>query len=369
MNLRFLQPLYQAAGPVATVYMDTSRAGEDSAHRIAQRWRCLREELSESGADKNTLEALDSAAGGLAGIPGPQGEALFASSGKLIAAYTLSQPPSQNHAELLPVPDPVDLVGDLDDGLPYVVVAVDREGADVYAYPSHGDLSTLRHSGGSVQHAGNVPAVGWQRQHHRRHHAEELSFANAAEVARGVEEAVTAVQATAVFVGGNDGAFDRLGEHMSDHTAEMLIPVSDGDRSDPGAIAELRRSVEEGLNRTAVALRAGLIEDFGREVERGGRAVQGFGPTCEALRSGRVRRLLLAGDRDHEPDLWASSSDPLEVAEDRGRLTDPAEGFCAPAGSLLLRAAQAGNSSFTRLPSRDDARQGVGAFTRFSAAV
>ncbi|WP_131096662.1 baeRF2 domain-containing protein [Streptomonospora litoralis] len=365
MDLRFLQPLYRATGPVASVYLDTTRSTEDAAHRISLRWRELREELSESGADEATLKALDSAAGGMNGIPGPQGEALFAADGELIAAYTLSQTPSQNRAALLPVPDPVELVGDLDDGLPYVVVAIDREGADVYAYPAYGDLSEERHTSGANLHINKVPTGGWRQKHHQRH-TEEVWFANAAEVAHDVEEAVKAVGAAAVFVGGDERALGKLREHLDHRTLEMLVEISGGSRGGTDAIAELRKAVEEGLHRNAVVLRSGLMEQFTQDLGRPGRAVQGLGETCEALRSGRVRRLLMDGDRGNEPSLWASSSDPLEVSDDRARLTEPAEAFEAPASSLLLRAAQATSATFTRLPSAADAREGVGAFLRFT---
>ncbi|GAB3440033.1 hypothetical protein GCM10027570_05050 [Streptomonospora sediminis] len=365
MDLKFLEPLYRAAGPVASVYMDTTRATENAAHEIGLRWRGLREELAESGADEATLKALDSAAGGVTGIPGPQGEALFAADGELIAAYTLSRTPPQDRAALLPVPDPVELVSELDDGLPYVVVALDREGADVYAYPAYGDLTEERHTSGANLHINKVPSGGW-RQKHQQRHTEEVWFANAAEVADDVEEAIKSVQAAAVFVGGDERAAGKLREHLGERTTEMLIELSGGGRGDPDALADLRKSVEEGLRRTAVALRSGLMEDFAQDLNREGRAVEGLTATCEALRSGQVSRLLLAGERSSEPVLWASASDPLEVADDRGRLTDPGEAFEAPAGSLLLRAAQATSAAFTKLPSPSDARDGVGAFLRFS---
>ncbi|GAA4896692.1 hypothetical protein GCM10023405_14900 [Streptomonospora salina] len=347
--------------------MDTTRAVDHPAHEIGLRWRGLREELSESGAAEATLKALDSAAGGTPDVPGPQGEALFAGDGGLIAAYTLSGPPPEDRASLLPVPDPVELVCDLDDSLPYVVVAADREGADVYAYPACGDLSEERHTSGATLHVNKEPAGG-RRRKHRHRHTEEAGFANAAEVARDVEEAVQAVQAAAVFVGGEERALGKVREHLARGTAEMLIEISGGGHGAPDAVADLRKSVEEGLRRTALILRSGLLEEFSQDLGREGRAVQGLAATCEALRSGRVSRLLLSGDRAGEPTLWASASDPLEAAERRDRLTDPAEAFEAPAGSLLLRAAQATSAAFTRLPEPGDAQEGVGAFLRFSPA-
>src|SRR5690606_40998668 len=106
MALGFLRPLYAAAAAVASVYLDTTRASESAAKEIELRWRGLRESLAEQGADEDTLRALDAVAGGAPGIPGPQGEALFAAEGRLLGAFTLSRPPLRDRAALLPVADP-----------------------------------------------------------------------------------------------------------------------------------------------------------------------------------------------------------------------------------------------------------------------
>ncbi|MBV2365101.1 baeRF2 domain-containing protein [Streptomonospora nanhaiensis] len=365
MDLRFLERLYRASGPVASVYLDTTRAGADPAQRIERRWRALRGGLAEQGADPETLRALDAAAGGLPGVPGPQGEALFAAGGRLVAAFTLSRPPERDRAAWLPVADPVELVCDLDDGVPYVVVAADGEGADVYAYPAHGGLAgEERRPGGARGRPGEAAAGG--RRHRVRDRAEQVWSASAGEVVRDVEAAVRRVRAAAVFVGGDERTLGLLRARLSTATEAPVIEV--GGRGEGNAVARLRAGVEEGLRQTAVALRSGVLAEFVQDLGRAGRAVQGFADTTRALRSGRVSRLLLAPGGAAEPELWASRTDPLEVAERRGRLTDPAEAFSAPAGALLLRAAQATSAAFTRLPDPGEAVDGVGAFLRFAAA-
>jgi hypothetical protein len=369
MDLRFLEPLYRAAGPVATVYLDTTRTSENAAHEIGLRWRALRERLADLGADEATLAALDGAAGGAKGVPGPQGEALFAAGGRLLAAYTLSRPPQADRAAWLPVPDPLDLVADLDDGVPYVVVAADREGADVAAYPAHGGPVEERQYNGATLHISKVASGGWRHKHYQRR-AEEVWSENAAHTAKEIEEAVAAVDAGVVFVGGDERAIGKLREHLSTRTGELVVELASGGRGGSDAMADLRSAVDDGLRETAVALRSGTVLDFTEDLNREGRAVQGVDATAEALRSGQVERLLLAaGGGDAEPTLWASATDPLEVARERTSLTEPAEAFEAPAGALLLRAAQATGASFTRLDGRGDAQDGVGAVLRFTLAA
>ncbi len=365
MELAFLERLYRAAGPVASVYLDTTRTTENSAHEIELRWRGQREQLAEKGADEETLKALDSAAGGAKGIPGPQGEALFAARGELLAAYTLSRPPATDRASWWPVADPIELVADLDEGVPYVVVATDRVGADVYAYPAHGDLVGERHFNGATLHINKVPSGGW-RQKHQQYHTEEVWFSNAAEVARDVEDAVDMVSASLVFIGGDERARGKLQEHLSERTKELVIELDRGGRGDHDAMEELRRAVDDGLRETAEALRSGRVLDFISDVNREGRAVEGLGDTVSALRLGQVDRLLLNEDRRGEPLLWASRTDPLELAQDRYELTDPTEAIEAPASALMLRAAQSTDSAFTLLPGSDEAEDSTGALLRFS---
>ncbi|MFC3998309.1 hypothetical protein ACFOVU_20455 [Nocardiopsis sediminis] len=365
MELGFLEPLYRATGPVATVYLDTTRGASDAPHAISLRWRALREGLKDRGADEATLRALDGAVGGAAGVPGPQGEALFAAGGELVAAYTLSKPPAQDRASWWPVADPIELVADLDDALAYVFVAAGRSGADIHAYPEHGGPAQERHFNGATLHISRVRGGGRRQRRHRRR-AEGVWSDDAAATAREVEKAVDEVGAGVVFLGGDERAAGLLRDHLSERTRRVLVEVRAGGRGGPGAMAELRSVVEQGLRETAVALRAGVVLDFLGDLEHPGLAVQGFADTAAALRSGGVGRLLLSADRRDEPTLWASTSDPLELARTRAELTEPEEALEAPASALLLRAAQATRSAFTLLPEQGDADNGAGALLRFS---
>ncbi|MFC4565075.1 hypothetical protein ACFO4E_24735 [Nocardiopsis mangrovi] len=365
MELGFLEPLYRAADPVATVYLDTTRGSADATHGIGRRWRALRAGLEGHGADEATLRALDGAVGGATGVPGPQGEALFASGGELIAAYTLSRPPAEDRASWWPVADPIELVADLDDTLAYVFVAADRSGADIHAYPENGGPSGERHFNGATLHISKVRGGGRRHEYDRRG-TEGVWSDDAAQTVREVERAVDEIGAGVVFLGGDERAAGMIRDRFSERTRRILVEVRAGGRGDRGAMVELRSAVEQGLRETAVALRAGVVLDFLGDLEHPGLAVQGFADTAAALRSGGVGRLLLSAGRRDEPTLWASTSDPLELARTRAELTEPGEALEAPASALLLRAAQATRSAFTLLPESADATNGAGALLRFS---
>ncbi|WP_114398778.1 baeRF2 domain-containing protein [Marinitenerispora sediminis] len=364
MDLRFLDALYTGSGPMASVYLDASPT-EDTAKEVELRWRGLREELAEQGADAETLRALDGAVGESTGLPGPQGEALFARGGRVLAAHTLSRPPRRNHASWLPVPDPLDLVADLEEAMPYVVVAADRLGADVAAYGRYGGLAEERSFSGGSLHVQKVRGGGMAHRRYQRR-SEQLWDANAAEVAADVADAVAEVNAVAVFVGGDERALGKLRGHLDERTRGLLVDLPGGGRADADAMASLRDAVQRRLEETAVLFRDTVVAEFRDEVGRAGRAVEGLEATMAALRAGQVRTLLLQADRPVEKELWAALDDPRQVAADRGALTDPGEAVAGPASALLIRAAHAQGADLTLLPPADGESEDVGALLRFT---
>lgn len=372
MDLGFLEPLYRKAGPVASAYLDSTRVVEDADKQIELRWRELRESLAEQGADEPTLKALDQVAGGVAGLPGPQGEALFATGGELLGAYTLSRPPVRNRATFSALPDVRELAADRESGMPYVVVATDRVGADVYAYTAHGGTPTERSFNGATLHIQKVRGGGYAHKQYQRT-SEELWSANAAAVAEDVEAAIDDVGAVAVFVGGDERAIGKLRDHLGTRANGLLVEVSGGSRADTSALAALRDSVDSALRQTAAARHEEVIGEFDAEVQRQGRAVEGTGRTVEALRAGQVGTLLLADPGGQRAVLWTAPGDPMESATDRGRLADPEQAVSAPVDAVLLRAAHATDASFATLSEGDIARiataPSVGALLRYTLAI
>ncbi|MGW1066279.1 hypothetical protein ACWD4F_17400 [Streptomyces aureus] len=131
MELSFLRPLYEVAGSVVSVHLDTSREDQDADKCIEVTWQNLRRDLEGLGADAATLDVLEAAVGGSPEVVGPQGESLSAAHGRLLAVHTLAAPPKANRAVVEPVADAVDTVLDWDRQLPHVVVAIDRQGGDI----------------------------------------------------------------------------------------------------------------------------------------------------------------------------------------------------------------------------------------------
>ncbi|PRI12071.1 Vms1/Ankzf1 family peptidyl-tRNA hydrolase [Leucobacter massiliensis] len=369
MDLQFLRPLYETDAPVATVYLDTSRDSHDAARRIEVRWRSLRRSLSEQGAEEVTLAALDEAVGGGEHIPGPQGEALFAAEGRLLGAYTLAQPPAFDTATHGPVADPLVLAIDYDHQLPYVVVAIDRAGADVDGYPAVSAQPSFQRSfAGSTWHLTKVRGgAEAQATYHRR--SENLWSENAAQTAADIRAAIDAVSAEVVFVAGDPKAIGMLREHLGERLLEDRVVFVHGGRADEGSLATLRESVDAGMDVAMRQSHRAVLDAFEAKLA-GGLALQGMPAVMEALSEGRVETLLLAADRDQDPELYALRDEPIALGTAPTSFGEGAESFSAPAAALLLRSAAFGDAAFTEIlppegAERTPIEDGVAAILRY----
>ncbi|WP_018656762.1 Vms1/Ankzf1 family peptidyl-tRNA hydrolase [Actinomadura flavalba] len=363
MDLEFLRPLYASTGPVASVHLDTSRDTADADKQIELRWRALRDRLAGQGADKATLDALEEVVGGVRGIGGPQGEALFASGGRVLAVHTMTRPPARDHASWLPVPDPFDLVLDRDHQLPYVVVAIDREGADIDGYHAAAhDPATERSFNGSTLHIQKVRTGGMaQATYHRR--SENLWAENAAHTAADVEKAVKRVDAEAIFVAGDDRSINMMRAHL-EKLGPPVVEIPGG--RDDGAQDRLREALDAALEKEMIGNHDAALADF-RAREAQGTAVEGTPRTLQALSDGQVETLLLGADRpEDEPWLYASAESPLLVATDPNGLDSPTDPVHAPATTLLLRSAVLGDAGFTELLDHGDPTEGTAATLRYT---
>ncbi|MBA0053964.1 hypothetical protein E0L36_24860 [Streptomyces sp. AJS327] len=364
MDLAFLQPLYADDSSVVSVHLDTSRLTHDADKQIELRWRAARRALGEQGAEEVDLEVLDGVVGGLPDLPGPQGEALFASAGRLLGAFTLVEPPAADSARVLPVPDPLGVAIDRDHQLPHVVVAVDREGADVDAYPASGFEPTLRRTfNGSTLHISRVRAGAEAKaSFHRR--TVNLWTENTGQAADDVRDAAAGVDAAVVLVAGDPKAVGLLREHLAARPPEAEVVYVEGGRTDASARESLRASVDAAMHEIMTARHRTVLERLEAELS-GDRALQGIPAVKEALAEGRVETLLLAADRAGDPELFASRQDPRALGTDPAALgTDPTA-FSAPAAPLLLRSAVLGGASFTEILPPARCVDGVAALPRY----
>jgi hypothetical protein len=359
MDLGFLRPLYESDGPVASVHLDTSRDTTDADKKIELRWRHLREELAALGTDEATLDVLEEAVGeGNSRAFGDHGQALYASDGKLLGAHTLAEPPSQDRASFLPVPDALPLAIDRGRRLPYVLVALDRVNAKVFAYPSHPTRKPVLESaneglnmqnidGQSRIYPGQRGDAGGRRADTGT--AQDRWRENAVQVAELVREAARKVDAAAIIVGGDDEAIAYLRDNLGPRELTIPIKVVAGGRGGTDAEERLHESAEECLREMIREEHDQVFSDYQRKLAHD-QAVRGTTSILPMLSEARVDTLLLGADRVNEPELWGSYYSPVLVDTSPKGLDDPDAGFKAPASALMLRAAVMSDAGFTELP-------------------
>lgn len=365
MDLQFLRELYKLDGPVVSVHLDTSREDQDAEKRIDVEWRRLRRELARQGAHEPTLDALEERLVMAPHVVGPQGEALFAEAGHVAQAHVMARPPAASGARLLPIADPLELVVDRDHQVPYVLVAVDRQGADIdgFAVGEH-DPATQHTFNGGTLHITKVRGGGISSQHYHRR-TENLWDRNTREAAQFVAEAMDAVGARLVLVGGDDKAAALLRDHLDGLARDADIETVSGGRADVGALKSLRASADAAVEQAMRRSHEQVLERFA-DALTDERAVEDIAAVKAMLAAGRVEVLLLAADRSGDPELWGSRTDPMTVATDPAGLATAAEGlFQAPAAALLLRAAAESGAQFTELLPDARAEHGVGAILRY----
>lgn len=279
MNLEFLRPVYENAGPCVSLCLDTSRGSESGAEAVGLRWRHARRELSGAGADEQTLDAIEEL------IVDPAytapGRAFFASRGKIVLTEALPNPPP-GHA-MWGRPDPLPFLLHRPETLPHLRILVDRKGADITAI-GEGRLEESVH--GREWPIRKVRQGGWSEQHYQRS-AEETWKENAKQVAATVQDMAAEVGAELIVIDGDVRARELLVGYLDDKTEEKAVFGSHGTRAAGGDPRLWEEEVQKLIDERLAQQRASRVDAFLR-----GAAVTGMDPTLDALRKGQVDVLL-----------------------------------------------------------------------------
>src|SRR5215203_48067 len=121
MDVSFLQPVFAANGPFATVCADVTHTTENADTELDLRVRAIAEELTDKGAPEVVVEAVRS-------------RLLEANEGGEIATLrgrALTDAPTTQVAEWSAAPDLLPVLRQLPGRVPHVVAIVDRVGADI----------------------------------------------------------------------------------------------------------------------------------------------------------------------------------------------------------------------------------------------
>lgn len=371
MDLAFLRPLYESAGMVASVYLDTSQTttGPD-VEALQIRWRDQRAGLAKVLDEAATLDALGRVLTGTDALGAP-GMAAFGRDGSVPLAVRLPAAPRQVRARWGRLPDLLPLLVQAPPRPPHLLVSATKEGGDVLVVGGAGAGQAVQGTGWPVH---KTKTGGWSQARYQRS-AEEAWETNAKELADAVAEAAGGRPVEAVIVAGDVRARELLVARLPADLARKAVIV---DRELTTGSGELAQAAEQVLGRLEDDDCRNRLESF-RSQAGTGRAVEGLAETVAALRDGEVAELFLggdylSGDRDVPGPPWPDApayAGPglaeigLTADELRERLVT---GIVPDRVDAALVRAAAGTDArlFIVPPGEAPLRDGIGALLRFA---
>jgi hypothetical protein len=381
MELRWLKPLLGRPAPFTTVYLDATRAESAGEAEAAERWRALRRDLVHEGAPSTILDEI----GDLVAQPtrvhgqhvhGPHGRVIVADAEGVRIDRVLAEPPVTSWALHGPFPALLPVSRTADQSTRYLLVEVDRQGADLTWTDETGRLARdqvgVVEGGHDIVHKGNEAGLSLRRTRDR---AEDSWERNAQVVAAAIDKRVAEKPPELVVVTGDVRAVALVHDSVGQRVRGLWVEVPGGSRGEGAKQEAFAARLEAALRAFRVRRREETLELFRTDQGRGVGAVTELGDVIEVLRRGQVRELLLlesvasAASPIAGRSVWVGP-DPLQIGLTKADLaaigvTEDARQL--PVDVALLRAAIGQDAGLTL--ATDGAVElvdGVGALLRWT---
>lgn len=351
MDVTFLQPVFAAPGPYATVCADVTHISENAGAELELRVRALADELIQQEAPEVVVAAvrgrlLEGHDGGQVGTL--RGRALVvAADGSVVLDEALADVPRQPFAEWSPRPSLLPVLRQLAGRVPHVVVIADRVGADISVAGVPGQSDDERQVDGDTFHMRKVKVGGWAHNTYM-HTAENQWEENAGLVIDELTSVARRLPLRFILIAGDVRARQILSDKAPAAWSDLVVTMEEGGR----AAGADREPVER---RTAELVAEHEARDIATAVEQvqaagaHGLAVTGTPGVVEALRKGQVETLVLTDEQDDATLLVGSG--PLELGvkqQDMDALG--IHGEVAPAGPVFIEAAVASAAGVLVVP-------------------
>jgi hypothetical protein len=347
------------------VVLDTGRDETSGESEVRLRWKDLRKELEAAGAPEVDLGAVQRVV--LDSSParaGDCGRVVVAAKGDVLLDVELPARPVRDEAVHGPVPHLMPVVRAFADAVSYLLVQVDRAGADIHVVtPGERSEHTVD---GEHEVLHKVPGGGWAQWRYQRR-VEDSWQHNAAAVARDLDQLVDRHGPEVVVVVGDDKAVALLREQVSDRVAGRLVVARSGGRADGISARAQDEAVQQVLQDRVNARRGRVVDRFRQELGRQKAAVETLEDVVAVLRRGQVEELLLRDDPTSTDVLWVGS-DPLQVATSRSDVLalGADEAWKVRADAAILRALLAQDAGIALVDDDQSPRGGIGALLRYS---
>ncbi|WP_104524014.1 baeRF2 domain-containing protein [Blastococcus atacamensis] len=352
MDVSFLEPVFAAAGPFATVLADVTHTTENAGTELDLRVRAIAERLTEQGVPEPVLETvrsrlLEGNDGGAAGEL--KGRAVVvAADGTVVLDQALAAAPLREVAEWSPKPDLLPVLRQLPGRVPHIVVLTDRIGADITYFGGAGQVEEEQSVEGDSVHIHKFQGGGWA--HHRyQHNTENKWIHNAEDVAQHIASMVRRLGPRFVLVAGDIRARQILTDRASDLWSDLIVSMDEGGR----AAGADRAPVDAREAELVAEHEAREIAETVEKIEAAaahGLSVTGVDHVVEALRKGQVETLVLADAQESDATLLVGNN-PLELGVDQQDMDALGiHGDVVPADRALLAAAVASAADVVVVP-------------------
>ncbi|GEK20806.1 baeRF2 domain-containing protein [Cellulomonas xylanilytica] len=374
MDLHWLKPLLGRPSPFTTVYLDATRTGTSNDAEVVDRWKPVRRSLERDGASASVLDQIAELVTVPTGVRGPHGRVVVADAEGVVIDRVLAEPPAQSHAVFGPAPALLPAVRAADETVTYLLVEVDRTGADL-TWAAGG---TVRTAGGAETETveGGHDAVrktrapGIERRNQTR--AEDSWERNAEAVAAVLDKRVAERSPDLVIVTGDVREVKLVCEALGQQARELTVEVQGGSRGEGVNQGAFDARVGEALEQFRARRREVVLDRFREAQGRGDGAVTALDDVIEVLRRGQVLELVLHVDGQTagivDRTLWVGP-EPLQLATSRGDLESigVSEAREMEANVALVRAALGQDAGVTFAENGTvDLVDGIGAVLRWS---
>lgn len=314
-----------AQSPVLTVVLDATPSGDNRDNTALTRWADLRRTLRPEGADGDASADLDAVTEALS-VPvrtrGEFGRVLVASGGSVLLDRLLPEPPGEGRAVLSDHAHAFALARIADDTVRYLLISVDRSGADIGLYEASAGIDEAAEETHSVEGGQDVltkTGPGFLGHKRVQNRAEDSWERNAHAVATEVNRIVRERGPELVLLTGDQRARALVHESLGQEARERAVEVTGGSRSDGVNVRALRATIGAELSAYCHRRRNEVLDHFRQEAGRDGAAVTGLAGVVDVLRKGQVSELLVTPETVGPPtrladrQLWIGSG-PLQIA-------------------------------------------------------
>jgi hypothetical protein len=363
MHPEHFQTLLTARGPYGSVYFDDSHNTADAAAQTELKWRALREQLEQQGADPALTEAIGQAVVDTAPPVGRSGRAVVASpDGVLVNEHLIR--PTGPLVRVSALPYIVPVVEHGVDRPAYAVVIVDHEGADITLYRDDTAVSdTVDGDAYPVHKASGADTPGYGDPQRTVEGARQQ---NVRAVATRLTALVDDAAPEVVFVVGEVTSRSDLVADLPERVASRVVQLHVGARHSGFDDAELHHAVDQEFQRRRVEAIDQAAQRFQAEIGReSGLATEGLHGVTAALRAGAVETLIIGDVGDA---TVVAGDDLTTVAPNPNVLSElgTAASQTLRADEALPMAAIATGATLIRTDERISPADGIAAILRYA---